>query len=417
MLRIQRFLTVATLCVAAPLLGGCGPSTSGAETPAPPPSFESPHQAHAWWIRDVGLDRTEVGKRWLEAGAEAARSPVSTPLPFAEEGWFGADEALALGYHLRIDRGQKVEVTLAGEEGEPIPFFVDAYPADVAGQVRTLGERRPHPSPTWSSGPGILATEFEPPDSGEYVLRLQPEILRGGRYRITLRSRPILDFPVYGLGTSAILSFFGAERDGGRRSHHGVDIFAPRGTPVVAAVAGRVSRVRETNLGGKVVWLRDSVRNASLYYAHLDVQLVSNGDQVQPGDTLGLVGNTGNARTTPPHLHFGVYKRGEGPINPFPFLRQLPGTPSELAVDPGTIGVRAASEREGLRVRDAPSLRASVVEELDPSSSFRVLAGSGDWYRILMADGRQGFVLGRLARPVSEQGYRALAEDAAQEGG
>jgi hypothetical protein len=57
------------------------------------------------------------------------------------------------------------------------------------------------------------------------------------------------------------------------------------------------------------------------------------------------------------------------------------------------------------------------VEELDPSSSFRVLAGSGDWYRILMADGRQGFVLGRLARPVSEQADRALAEDAAQEGG
>ena len=50
-------------------------------------------------------------------------------------------------------------------------------------------------------------------------------------------------------------SFFGAERDGGRRSHHGVDIFAPRGTPVVAAVAGRVSRVQETNLGDLPVWI------------------------------------------------------------------------------------------------------------------------------------------------------------------
>ena len=312
---------------------------------------------------------------------------------------------------MRIGAGQKVELTVEGEDGEPIPFFIDAYSAADAGRLESLGDRRPEPRPAWSAAPGTRVTEFEPPDSGEYVLRLQPEILRGGRYRITMRSRPILGFPVFGRTTSAILSFFGAERDGGRRSHHGVDIFAPRGTPVVAAVAGRVSRVQVTNLGGKVVWLRDPVRGASLYYAHLDEQLVTEGQEVQPGDTLGLVGNTGNARTTPPHLHFGIYKRRRGPVNPFPFLRQPRGALSTLAVDPGRIGTAAAGERDGLRVREGPSLRASVVQELGPANPFQVVAGAGEWYRIRMEDGRQGFVLGRLIRPMEALPTAAVADD------
>jgi hypothetical protein len=96
-------------------------------------------------------------------------------------------------------------------------------------------------------------------------------------------------------------SRFGAPRDAGARSHHGIDIFARRGTPVVAAATGVVNRVNVTDIGGKVVWVRDVLGN-SLYYAHLDSQAVSSGMRVNVGDTLGFVGNTGNARTTPPHL-------------------------------------------------------------------------------------------------------------------
>lgn len=61
-----------------------------------------------------------------------------------------------------------------------------------------------------------------------------------------------------------------------------------------------------TPRGGKVVWMRDEARGMSLYYAHLDSQHVAAGAYVRPGDTLGFVGKTGNARTTPPHLHFGI---------------------------------------------------------------------------------------------------------------
>jgi hypothetical protein len=94
-------------------------------------------------------------------------------------------------------------------------------------------------------------------------------------------------------------------------------------TPALAAADGVVRGVGVTSLGGKVVWLRDEDGHA-LYYAHLDRQYVTEGQQVRTGDTLGFIGNTGNARTTPPHLHFGIYARGEGPVDPWYFVYRLP---------------------------------------------------------------------------------------------
>ena len=92
----------------------------------------------------------------------------------------------------------------------------------------------------------------------------------------------------------------GAPREGGRRSHHGVDIFAPRGTEVRATSRARVRRVDEWKLGGRVIWLEDPERDLRLYFAHLETQDVLEGTWVAPGDRIGTVGNTGNARTTPP---------------------------------------------------------------------------------------------------------------------
>jgi murein DD-endopeptidase MepM/ murein hydrolase activator NlpD len=61
------------------------------------------------------------------------------------------------------------------------------------------------------------------------------------------------------------------------------------------------------------------------YYAHLDrFGDFKPGDLVMPGDIVGFVGNSGNARTTPPHLHYGIYTAGQGSINPFPLLQQKP---------------------------------------------------------------------------------------------
>jgi hypothetical protein len=91
-----------------------------------------------------------------------------------------------------------------------------------------------------------------------------------------------------------------------------------------------ISRVNENNPGGKVVFLRDANTGNNLYYAHLDSQIAVEGQKVKTGDTVGLVGKTGNARNTVPHLHFGIYTIG-GAINPLPFINPDVKEPKKIA--------------------------------------------------------------------------------------
>ena len=132
-----------------------------------------------------------------------------------------------------------------------------------------------------------------------------------------------LPVPVQGVRASRIADTFGAPRGNGR-SHAGVDIFAKRGTPVVSATRGIVAAVRDGGLGGRQVWIIGPARERH-YYAHLeDWQAgLEAGDLVGPGDPLGTVGTSGNARGTPPHLHYGIYG-GEGAYDPLPLFRAHP---------------------------------------------------------------------------------------------
>jgi murein DD-endopeptidase MepM/ murein hydrolase activator NlpD len=131
-----------------------------------------------------------------------------------------------------------------------------------------------------------------------------------------------LVFPVSGK-KSNIGSFWGASRDGGERRHEGIDIFARKGTPVVAISDGYIVSRGKSPRAGKFLWLQPSGRNWTAYNAHLDVQSVKEGQFVKKGQVIGTVGNTGNARYTPSHLHFGIYK-GDGAVNPLPFVKNLP---------------------------------------------------------------------------------------------
>lgn len=126
-------------------------------------------------------------------------------------------------------------------------------------------------------------------------------------------------------------SVFGDPRDAGARSHEGVDIFAPRGSAVVAVADGWVTSTRTNRLGGNVVWQWDPFRGQAIYYAHLDSQAVAAGDRVRAGDAIGRVGNTGNARSTPPHLHLGLYRPIEGAIDPLPFICDAPCSAGGMA--------------------------------------------------------------------------------------
>ncbi len=129
-----------------------------------------------------------------------------------------------------------------------------------------------------------------------------------------------LAFPVAGK-KSKIGGFWGDYRNGGR-SHKGIDIFAKKGTPVVAISDGVVVDRGQGGRGGKVLWLQSTDHPWRAYYAHLDKQLVKDGQYVRKGQVIGTVGKTGNAATTPSHLHFGIYKSGMRPVNPLPYVKK-----------------------------------------------------------------------------------------------
>ena len=97
--------------------------------------------------------------------------------------------------------------------------------------------------------------EVEIPADGDYVLRVHAALDNVGGVEVSQRIEPSLALPVKGATSASIQSGFGAPRDSGARHHEGVDIFAPRGTPVVAAVDGIVTSVGTNGLGGKVVWV------------------------------------------------------------------------------------------------------------------------------------------------------------------
>jgi len=141
------------------------------------------------------------------------------------------------------------------------------------------------------------------------------------RYRLRLLAMPApaqVAMPLHTVKAHRLRDTWHADRPGGRR-HEGIDIFASRGTPVHASTQGIVTRIGRNRLGGNVVWVLGPGGQRH-YYAHLDrFAQVKVGQRIETGSVLGYVGNTGNAHSTPPHLHYGVYGRG-GAINPFPLL-------------------------------------------------------------------------------------------------
>ena len=132
-----------------------------------------------------------------------------------------------------------------------------------------------------------------------------------------------LPVPIKGINRNELRDTWGAARSQGR-NHEGIDIMAERGTKVYSATEGLVADLRNNNLGGKIIWIIGPAGSWH-YYAHLDDHKrgLNVGDYVRKGDLIGYVGNTGNARATAPHLHYGIYLngKGRGAVNPYSYLR------------------------------------------------------------------------------------------------
>jgi murein DD-endopeptidase MepM/ murein hydrolase activator NlpD len=344
----------------------------------PPPT---PHAAYAHGLKEAGLSETALGQEWLAAASAALQAPSQVTLPIAESGYLPSDHPRAVAFRVNLVRGRRLVLNADLTPAPAAHLFIDVFaiPESPGDSLRHV----------IAADSGQHSLEFEPRRTGDYIIRVQPELLRGGRYSLTLKAVPALAFPVQGGANKSIRSGFGAPRDGGVREHHGIDIFAPRGTAVLAAARGIVTRVNETPRGGRVVWVRDEERSLSLYYAHLDRQLVESGALVEIGDTLGLVGNTGNARTTPPHLHFGVYRRGEGPLDPRPWVALGNTTPAPVRADTSKLGSWSRAARV-TALRAAPD--GAVVRSLAAETMLQVLSARTAWYHVRLPDGSVGHV-------------------------
>ena len=371
-----RFLSTASLLLL--LLAGC----SKQQTLQAIFRKSTPHQAYARQLAQAGLDRRPAGRSWLAAAAQALRDSLVVPLPFAETGYFRPEVPTAASYRYAVRAGEQVHISLTLASGANAHVFLDAF--EVApGQA---------PIPLASADTLVLDFRYRAETDGQHLLRVQPELLAAGRYTLRVAREPSLSvFPVRGRTDAAASSFWGADRDGGTRRHEGIDIFAPRGTPALAAADGFITRTGETPLGGRVVWLADAAHGEHLYYAHLDKQLVSPGQRVRAGDTLGLVGNTGNARTTAPHLHFCIYRSSWGAVDPLPFVQRAAIAPAP----------QAGPDRRGefVRLRVATALRpttatanSSLLAKLSKQMPLLVLGQQGPALRVQTPVGQIGYV-------------------------
>lgn len=376
---LPRSLLCATLLLSLAACTSAGPFRS---RPA------SPRDGYTEMLQRAGLDQTALGRDWTRAGEQALQTAVAAAPPFLETGYFPPSEAAAVAYRMDLRRGRRLTITVTYESAEPGRLFVDLFEASPGAPPRRLTSLAPDAS--------TLTHDVE--RDATLLLRIQPELLRGGRFTVSERTLASLRFPVSGLTARAIQSVFGDRRDAGAREHEGVDIFASRGTATLAVTDG-IAEPATNTLGGNVVWLHDRSGGHTFYYAHLERAAFTNTTRVRAGDIVGYIGNSGNARTTAPHLHFGVYDRGA--IDPLPFLQPddaVPSGPSSSEDRLDTL-VRVTPLRATLR--DGIDSAATARAELERGSIARVAGLSRSSLRVMLPDEAIGYVSAAAMTPAA----------------
>lgn len=191
---------------------------------------------------------------------------------------------------------------------------VERLPTPAASPTTT-----PTPSPTLTPTPEVSPTPVASP---------QAQGLPGDPASALASMRLLI--PVEGIRPEQLQDTFKDSRSEGR-VHDAIDIIAPRGTPVVAATDGRVVKLFNSAKGGVTFYqLAAADERYVLYYAHLEryADGLKEGHVARRGETVGYVGDTGNATPGNTHLHFQIYRvadprhfwTGEN-LNPYPLLR------------------------------------------------------------------------------------------------
>ena len=346
----------------------------------------------------------------MVAGGQAVATGPNSSAPLGDWGTATVLTQSGSAYRSRTARGYNAGVT-----GLQVHLNVDhaGLPAGtdvVVGYVDVAAEAVPPARPAERPGDETQRRIKPRVNRGTTERRAQPkvppvrEVPSDVIPRLTA-SRYV--FPIY--GSASFTNSFNAPR-ATTTWHHGEDIFAPLGAPVLAVADGIVYSVGWNKVGGLRFWLQDLAGN-EFYYAHLSAfsPLAINGAQVRAGDVIGFVGNTGDAEHTPYHLHFEIhpvsllYRGYDGSaVPPYPYLMawkrltDLPFTAVSGWAPPLSDSSRAPKPGAILlQTRDISS-----ASGLEPGSLQRAMRAEG-------GSGADGSLRGMEAR--GRAGLRALA--------
>ena len=203
------------------------------------------------------------------------------------------------------------------------------------------------------------------PDVNNYPL--SASALRGGKGGTRGGS---WQFPIAGKAEWSGGSFMDKHTKGDR-SHHAIDVYAAKGTPIVSPVSGTITKIGSGGtLGGNTVSVMGS-DGVTYYFAHMQghSKNITKGDKIMAGTHLGFVGNTGSARGTKAHLHFSMKKGGKA-LNPKDFLAQAQGDmgafdgldPYEAAIQQGAAGAGAGATVSPVAAGFGQSLPDAMIE-------------------------------------------------------
>ncbi len=298
----------------------------------------------------------------------------------AVRGWVTVVDVRLDADHAALPVGTRILVGYA-EASASSPKPAPVVKAAVAGKETPVVVKTPvvtQPVPPGSRrGLGIPADMPRPGTTGPSPLvQIAPKVTK----RLTAAGYV---FPVY--GPSGFSDTFGAAR-ATTGWHHGADIFAALGAPVLAVADGTVFSVGWNRVGGNRLWLRDRYGN-EFYYAHLAAfsPLAVDGGRVQAGDVVGFMGNTGDAETTPYHLHFEIHPSSllflgyDGVVNAYPYLRAWQHAKDidfpSAAVWAPTLRATGRAPAAGAILLQSSDI--SVASGLDPGSLARAIAPAG----------------------------------------
>ncbi|HEX7312680.1 MAG TPA: M23 family metallopeptidase [Pyrinomonadaceae bacterium] len=230
---------------------------------------------------------------------------------------FGAVAALVwyLSYHYWAQPATPLRPPAQDVERQPTPT---ATPTTTTTPTTT-------PTPTPDASP---SSSPSPTPEASPVASPQAQALPGDAASALASMRLLI--PVEGIRPEQLQDTFKDSRSEGR-VHDAIDIIAPRGTPVLAATDGRVVKLFQSVKGGITFYqLASADEHYVLYYAHLEryAEGLAEGHFARRGETVGYVGDTGNATPGNTHLHFQIYRvadpkrfwAGEN-LNPYPILR------------------------------------------------------------------------------------------------